>query len=244
MIIEVKLQNQKEKLSMSSVGLRIFSDFKRPDPELVDSFRGIPVANISDCMGRLFAMTSQIQAMGRKQTMLGTALTVKAAIGDNLLFNKAIALAKPGDVIVVDSLGDMNQSVCGDLMYQFAMKKGIAGFVVDGVVRDVKFLREHDFPVYARGVTPRGPYKNGFGEINTDIACGNQVVHPGDIITADEDGVLVIRPADALVLLEKAKAVVEREAGFDKIIAEGKWEQSEGFKMIENQVVKCGFEIY
>lgn len=82
-------------------------------------------------------MASQIKPMGKKQTLLGPAFTVKAAIGDNLLFNKAIALAKPGDVIVVDAIGDMNQSVCGDLMYQFAMKKGIAGFVVDGVVRDV-----------------------------------------------------------------------------------------------------------
>lgn len=229
---------------MSTPGLRIFTEFARPDRSLVESFQGIPVANISDCMGRLFVMASQIQAVGRKQTLLGTALTVKAAVGDNLLFNKAIGLAKPGDVIVVDALGEMNQSVCGDLMYQFAIKKGVAGFVVDGVVRDVQFLREHDFPVYARGVTPRGPYKNGFGEINTDIACGGQVVHPGDIITADEDGVLVIRPDDAAELLKKAKAVVEREAGFDQIIADGLWEQSKGFEMIENQVAKCGFEIY
>lgn len=229
---------------MSTAGLRIFTDFERPDKELIEAFRGIPVANISDCMGRLFVMASQIKPMGEKQTLLGPAFTVKAAIGDNLLFNKAIALAKPGDVIVVDAIGDMNQSVCGDLMYQFAMKKGIAGFVVDGVVRDVAFLRDHDFAVYARGVTPRGPYKNGYGEINTDISCGNQVVHPGDIITADEDGVLVIRPADAPELLKKALAVVEREKEFDKIIADGMWEQSKGFEMIENQVAKCGFEIY
>lgn len=228
---------------MSTPGLRIYSDFPRPDPALVEGFRGIPVANISDCMGRLFVMSSKIQAMGKAQTLLGTAFTVKAAIGDNLLFNKAIAMAKPGDVIVVDALGDENQSVCGDLMYQYAMSRGIAGFVVDGVVRDIKFLREHDFPVYARGVTPRGPYKNGYGEINVDIACGNQVVHPGDIITADEDGVLVIRPADAAELLEKAKAVVAKEASFDQVIAEGRWEEGPGFKMIEDQINKCGFEI-
>lgn len=229
---------------MSTVGLRIFSNFKRPDPELIEGFRDIPVANISDCMGRLFVMNSQIQAIGRKQTLVGTAFTVKAAIGDNLLFNKAISLAKPGDVIVVDALGDINQSVCGDIMYQFAMSKGIAGFVVDGAVRDVRFLREHDFPVYARAVTPRGPYKNGYGEINTDVSCGNQVVHPGDIIVADEDGVLVIRPEDAPELLKKAKATAEREMNFDRIIAEGKWEQSPGFEMIEKKVAECGFEIY
>lgn len=229
---------------MSTPGLRIYREFERPDEELIDGFRGIPVANISDCMGRLFCMHSSIKPRGKAQQLIGPALTVKGAIADNLLFNYAISLARPGDVIVVNACGDLNHSVCGDLMYQYAMAKGVAGFVVDGCVRDVDFLLTHEFAVYSRGVTPRGPYKNGYGEINTPIACGDQVVCPGDIITADLDGVLVIRKEDALELLTKARAVVEREAAFDKIIADGEWENSKGFAMIQNNVEKCGFEIY
>ncbi|MBS6643116.1 MAG: RraA family protein [Clostridiaceae bacterium] len=229
---------------MSTPGLRIYEDFKRPDPELVEAFRNIPVANISDCMGRLFCLHSSIKPQGKCRKICGPALTVKSAMADNLLFNKAIALAKPGDVIVVNDSGDLTHSVCGDIMYQFAEYKKIGGFIVDGCVRDIQYLEEHDFPVYSRGVTPRGPYKNGFGEINTDIACADQVIHPGDIIVGDEDGVVVIRPEDAKELLEKAKAVVEREAKFDELIREGEWESSPGFKMIDNNIEKCGFEVY
>lgn len=228
---------------MSTPGLRIYKDFERPDRELVEAFRDIPVTNISDCMGRLFCMHSSIKPAGKCKKILGTALTVKGAIADNLLFNYAISLAQPGDVIVVNACGDLNHSVCGDLMYQFAVSRKVAGFVVDGCCRDVDYLNTHDFPVYARGVTPRGPYKNGFGEINTYIACGDQVVRPGDIIIGDEDGVLVVRPEDAEELLKKAQGVVEREAKFDEIIHAGEWENSPGFEMIKKNIEKCGFEI-
>lgn len=229
---------------MSTPGLRIFKDFQRPDPELIQAFRDIPVANISDCMGRLFCLHSSIKPRGKCKKICGPALTVKADMADNLLFNKAIALAQPGDVIVVNDSGDLTHSVCGDIMYQFAHYKKLGGFVVDGCVRDTQYLEEEDFPVYSRGVTPRGPYKNGYGEINTDIACAAQVVHPGDIIVGDEDGVVVIRPQDARELLKKVKGVIKREAEFDVLIREGKWEASPGFTMIDNNIAKCGFEIY
>jgi len=228
---------------MSKVGLRIYTTFVRPDKELIEGFRGIPASNISDCMGRLFCLHSAIKPMGKARQILGTALTVKGALADNLLFNKAISLAQPGDVIVVNDCGNLNHSVCGDLMYQYAITKGVAGFVVDGCVRDTAFLANSEFPVYARGATPRGPYKNGFGEINVDIACGDQVVHPGDIIVGDEDGIVVIRPDDAAYLITEAKKVVEMELGFDQAIQDGKWEESPGFQMINKLVEQKGFEI-
>lgn len=226
---------------MSDVGLRIYKTVNRPPRELVEGFRGIPVSNISDCMGRLFCLHSGIKPMGKCKSFAGTAFTVKAPIADNLLFNKAIAMAQSGDVIVVNACGDMNHSVCGDLMYQYAVSRGIAGFVVDGCVRDVAYLGETDFPVYARGVTPRGPYKNGFGEINADIACGDQVVHPGDILVGDEDGVVVVRPDDAAELLNEARGVVEREAGFDTAIRAGKWEESSAFLGLAKIIEQRGF---
>ena len=105
-------------------------------------------------------------------SMVGTALTVKCPSGDNLIFHQALELAQPGDIIVVDADGISNRSVAGEIMMRFACKKGIAGIVVDGYMRDLDGIKELPMPVYARGVTPQGPYKNGPGEVNVPIACG------------------------------------------------------------------------
>lgn len=117
---------------------------------------------------------------------------------------KSIWLAEPGDIIVVDTGGCMSRSVCGEMMINQAIGRGVAGFVVDGCVRDIDCLDEIKFPVYTKGVTPQGPWKNGPGEINVPIACGGQVVFPGDILVGDGDGIVVIRPEDAEEVLGQA----------------------------------------
>ncbi|MCX7787418.1 MAG: RraA family protein [Spirochaetes bacterium] len=189
---------------MPNPGFRIFTQIRRPATSLVAAFEGIPVANISDNMGRLASMSAAIKPYGRPR-LLGVAITVKAPVGDNLMFHRAIDLAEAGDVIVVDGQGDMNHSLCGEIMMRYAKRKGISGFVIDGCIRDVEGLRELDFPVYARGVTPKGPYKNGPGEINVPVVCGGQAVLPGDILVGDGDGIVVIRPEDAEWVLAKAR---------------------------------------
>jgi RraA family protein len=125
--------------------------------------------------------------------LLGTAITVKVPIGDNLLFHEALDIALPGDVIVVDGAGDLNRSLAGELMMRFAQEKGLAGVIVDGCVRDLQGIQTLTMPVYAIGITPQGPYKNGPGEVNVPIACAGQVVFPGDILVGDRDGIVVIR---------------------------------------------------
>lgn len=189
----------------TNVGCRIYKEVKRPERELVEKFRGIPSSNIGDTMNRLSCMRSEIKAYTKGVTMLGTALTVKTPEGDNLLMHMAIQMAKPGDIIVVDAGGCMSRSLCGEMMVNQAMGKGIAGFVVDGCVRDVDCLEKTQFPVYAKGVTPQGPWKNGPGEINVPISCGGQVVFPGDILVGDGDGIVVIHPADAELIYEQAR---------------------------------------
>lgn len=146
----------------------------------MEKFRNIPAANIGDAASRLFGMDASISPMGIGKKILGPALTVESSMADNFIFHKALSMAQPGDVIVVNACGDRNHSVCVDVMFRYAQKKGVVGFVVDGCIRDTDYLMKHDFPVYALGSTPRGPYKNPVGEINTDIACGGQVIHPGD----------------------------------------------------------------
>lgn len=195
-----------------SIGCRIYRDFCRPAPELVEAFRGIPVANIDDCMNRTAAVSAEIIPIGKKE-LLGTAFTVKVAEGDNLMFHKAMDLAKPGDVIVIDAGGSTKRSIFGGLMANYCKLRGIAGIIVDGCIRDADELAAMDFPVYARGVTPNGPYKNGPGEINIPISFAGKLVNPGDIVVGDGDGILFIAPSEAPALLEAAKKIVAKENG-------------------------------
>jgi regulator of RNase E activity RraA len=195
---------------MPNIGFRVRSNFKRPARDLVEKFRGLPVANIADCMNRISCLDAAIVPFNRTP-LLGCALTVRSTGGDNLLFHKALDLAQAGDVIVVADGGTPNRSCCGEIMVKYAISRGLAGFIVDACIRDRYAIAELDFPVYARGVTPNGPYKNGPGEINFPASCGGIVINPGDILIGDGDGVVVIKPEEAAELAETTRKVFEKE---------------------------------
>ncbi len=224
---------------MSNAGFRIYTKIRRPARELVEEFRGLPVANIADEMNRLFCVDARIKPLNHTP-LLGTAFTVKAKVGDNLMFHKAIDMAQPGDVIVVDVQGDLTNSLTGEIMMRLAAKRGLAGVVVDGAVRDADALREMEFSVYAAGVTPKGPYKEGPGEINVPVSCGGVVVFPGDILVGDGDGIVVISPKDALAVLEKAKKKLAQEQATFKAIEEGTLDRS---AYSDEAFIKKGCEI-
>jgi regulator of RNase E activity RraA len=189
-----------------SIGFRVYTQRKLPPKEVIEGFRMLPVANVADCMNRLGALSSSIHLIGPRfdGAMVGAALTVKVRPGDNLMLHKALNLAQEGDVMIVSNGGDRSQSLMGEIMFSYGKFKKMAGFVFDGPVRDIDALQTLGIPVYATGSTPGGPFKQGPGEINVPIACGNVHVNPGDIILGDSDGVIVIPRADATVLLEKA----------------------------------------
>ena len=193
-----------------NIGFRIFKDFKRPDPEVIQKFAGIPSSNIGDCLNRLYNMRSNLVPFNDKP-LLGPAFTVKAPCGDNLVTQKALDLAKPGDIIVIDAEGCRDRSIFGEMMVNYAVMRGIGGFIVDGAVRDADALQRLPIPVYAISVTPQGPYKHGPGEINVPIACGGQVVCPGDILVGDMDGIVVIKPEWVDELLPEAVKKHESE---------------------------------
>lgn len=224
---------------MSNAGFRIYTKIRRPARELVEEFRGLPVANIADEMNRLFCVDARIKPLNHTP-LLGTAFTVKAKVGDNLMFHKAIDMAQPGDVIVVDVQGDLTNSLTGEIMMRLAAKRGLAGVVVDGAVRDADALREMEFSVYAAGVTPKGPYKEGPGEINVPVSCGGVVVFPGDILVGDGDGIVVISPKDAPAVLEKAKKKLAQEHATFKAIEEGTLDRS---AYSDEAFIKKGCEI-
>lgn len=206
---------------MANVGCRIIKDFKRPEKELIELFRDLPVANIDDCMNRTAAVDPKIKNLN-STPLLGCAFTVKVPEGDNLMFHKAMDLAQPGDIIVIDAGGDVSRAIFGELMITYCKSRGIAGVVVDGSVRDADTLEQMDFPVYAKGVTPNGPYKNGPGEINVPVVIGGKMICPGDILVGDRDGLIVIKPEDAKALAEATREVGKKEAGImEKIMNEG-----------------------
>lgn len=200
------------------IGNRIFTEVTRPPRDIVEMFRGLPSSNINDEMNRLYCMHDYMKLLNpaKAKSLLGTAITVKAPIGDNLFFHQALDMAQPGDIIVVDGASGCNRSLAGEIMMRFAAKKGLAGIVVDGCLRDLDGIELLDMPIYAKGVTPQGPWKFGPGEVNVPIACGGQVVFPGDILVGDKDGIVVIRRQDAKAVAEVA---TKKKASEDKTFA-------------------------
>ena len=179
-----------------------------PDKEVMMQFKTIPASNTCDVMGRNAAMNPRIRLMSspKDQMMVGPALTVKTRAGDNLALHAALNMAQEGDVIVVSNEGDTTRALIGEVMMAYLRyTKKVAGIVIDGPIRDIDEIGQWDFPVYATGTTPGGPYKEGPGEINVPISCGEISVNPGDIILADPDGVIVIPRKDAPQILEDAK---------------------------------------
>ena len=189
-----------------TLGFRIRRSFDRPDAALIARFRAVPVANVSDCMARMTAAGPRLRPLHAGGGMAGPALTVKVRPGDNLMLHKALDMAQPGDVIVCDAGGDLTTAILGDLMLNYGRMRGIGGLVIHGAVRDIDSIRASDLPLYAAGVTHRGPYKDGPGEINFPIAIDGMVVMPGDIVLGDADGVVCVPAGDATAVLEAAEA--------------------------------------
>jgi len=195
-------------------------------PEIVERFARLPVANVSDSMARMTAAGARVRPMHQSGGMAGPALTVKTRPGDNLMIHKAMAIAKPGDVIVVDAGGDLTNALIGEMMLMRIIKSELAGIVIDGAIRDAGFIRGQKFPVYAAGVTHRGPYKNGPGEINVPIAIDGMVIEPGDLIIGDDDGLLCVPFDDVDGVLKAATAKYQAEQKQMENIKAGTYDSS------------------
>ncbi|MDQ3549378.1 MAG: RraA family protein [Chloroflexota bacterium] len=203
-------------------GFKVYKSFERADPAMIEKFRGLASANISDIQGRQNTFDARIKPIYAPMAPLcGPAFTVKARPGDNLLATKAIHMAQPGDVIVISGGFEMNLSVWGGVMSGIAKAKGIAGVLTDALVRDVAEIRDIGLIVYATGLTPVGPTKEGVGQINTPIVCGGVIVNPGDIIVGDEDGAVVVRKEEAEAVLARTHARMELEKNWFEAIAHG-----------------------
>jgi len=196
--------------TQGKLGFRIVTGCPRPPAELVAGLRGKAAPNVADAMGRFRFMDPGMKSR-TGLPICGVAVTVNARPGDNLMVHKALDVAEPGDVIVVTTNGNTTTAVFGELMGHTAKGAKLGGIVVDGAIRDVDGLRALEFPAFSRSVTPGACDKDGPGEINVPISCGNTVVMPGDIVLGDEDGVVAVPRDDAAEVLVLVRALEERE---------------------------------
>lgn len=198
------------------IGFCIGEDIKRPeDAGIFTKLLSFGTPAISDGLNKFNTMAPDIKPVVPDIRIAGPAITVRLRPGDNLMLHKAIGLAEPGDIIVVDTCGCGSCSVMGDLMGTAAFKKGIGGIVVDGFIRDLKELQEKGMAVFAKGAVPSVGDKDGPGEINMPICCGGVPVLPGDYVVGDINGIVVIPPylvAEIVTGTERKLAYEERRA--------------------------------
>ena len=202
-----------------TVDVRVASSWTRPDAKLLARFAKYPVANLGDAIGRLGIPDAGIAPIWPGARFVGAALPILTVAGDNATIIEALNHIRPGDAVVVNGFGHLGRALIGDNLAQRFGAFGAVGAVVDGCVRDRDIIANLGFPVFARGLTPAGPFKNGPGVIGAPVAIGGIVCNPGDIVAADGDGVIFIPPSRAEEVLNAAEAVARREIALDNEVA-------------------------
>ncbi|WP_327256641.1 RraA family protein [Streptomyces sp. NBC_01244] len=177
-----------------------------------NGFTGVPPTTLADLLGREQVMDIGIRPLWDAPRVAGPAYTVRCEPGDNLMLHAAIYRAEPGSVIVVES-GDLDHALAGGNVCAVAQRRGIAAFVLDGLLRDLGEVREAGFPVFARGVVPIPGAKKKLGSLGGPVRVGGVSVHPGDIVVADEEGIVVTPAARQEEILSAALDRLAKEAG-------------------------------
>jgi regulator of RNase E activity RraA len=199
----------------------IIRDFSRVPAAIVAQAAELQPAILADVAGRRGAMNGRIKALRPRMKVAGTAFTVEVRPGDNLMIHAAIAMAKPGDVLVIDGKADQSSALMGTIMMTACKKLGIAGVVMDGACRDSLEIDEMDYPVFSVGTNPNGPTKNIAGRIGHPVSVGDVTVRPGDFIIGDGDGVVVVEREKIEALLPLAAKKVKDEAARIAAIQKG-----------------------
>lgn len=186
-------------------------DFERVDPKVVEQAAKYPASILADVAGRRGALSGRIAPLAPTMSFAGPAVTVEVRPGDNLMIHAALAIAQPGDVILVDGKGDLSSALMGEIMCQQAVALGVAAVVMDGAARDSEAIRALGFPMFVAGLNPNGPTKFVPGRLNHPISIGGVSVKPGDLVVGDADGVTVIEREKAAAMLPLAAKKVADE---------------------------------
>jgi regulator of RNase E activity RraA len=188
----------------------------------IEALRGLPTSVIGDVMGGRLVGTTALRPINRSLvSTCGNAFTVRVRSGDNLLIHKALDMLEAGDVLVVDGEGDTTRALVGEIMMTSARVRGAVAFVMDGAIRDADAFETYQFPCWSRGISLRGPYKDGPGSINVSVTIGGMVVNPGDVIVGDGDGIIAVPSALAVQVGALAHAKVAHEKETIKSILDG-----------------------
>jgi len=193
--------------------------YPRVSAELVQEAAALPAAILADVYGRRGTLSGRIAALSPAMKVAGPALTVEVRPGDNLMIHAALAIARPGDVIIVDGKADQTCALIGEIMVSQAVAIGVAGMVLDAAVRDVEALRAKGFPIFSFGFNPCGPTKRVSGRVNYPISIGGITVNPGDLVLGDADGVVVIERERVAETIELGRRKVADESKRLKSIA-------------------------
>lgn len=206
---------------MGKVGNRLRLTIERPSREMIESFREASPPDLADAMNKTGAMREILPMYSPMRRCVGPAITVKAPTGDSLMVRKAMMVAQPGDVIVIDGRGTISRSLWGGNRSTTAAARGIVGVIVDGGTRDIDETEAVGLPLFARAVCPMASASSGPGELNFPIACGGVVVNPGDIVVADAEGIVVIPRQDAGDVHAAWRVIVDREKEWSSSAATG-----------------------
>jgi len=191
---------------------RIVRNIERPDPELVKKLGEYGVATVHEAQGRVGLMLPYMRPIYAEARIASPAVTVLCHPGDNLMFHAAIEVCKPGDALVVSTFSDSTDGFFGELLATSCRAHGIKGLVIHAGVRDVADLTAMQFPAFSRAISAQGTVKETPGYVNIDITCAGALVHPGDIIVADVDGVVVVPRQDAAEVMRACEARLAKEA--------------------------------
>jgi 4-hydroxy-4-methyl-2-oxoglutarate aldolase len=195
--------------------------FQRPAPAEIAAFAGLPTGFVVDAMGGRGALDHHIKPICEPRSFCGAAVTVDAGPGDVLAVFGALVVSEPGDIVICATDGFAKTAVVGDLLIGMMKNRGIAGFVTDGLVRDTPGIRAVGLPCFAAGVTPNSPAKTGPGTVGEPIVVGGVAVASGDILVADEDGVVVVHYARIGETIQRLRAVQAAEASLDAKVKAG-----------------------
>ena len=224
---------------MGQVGNRIHLSIERPPRELVEKFREARTPDLTDAMNRSGGMREIYPTYTPIPKCVGPAITVKVQPGDALMVQKAVSIAEPGDVIVIDGRGLISRSVWGGVRSAFAAYKGIAGVIIDGATRDVDETKAAGLPIFARAITTMGSVWSSTGEINYPVACGGVVVNPGDIVVADDRGIVVIPRQDAEDVYNAWRKIVD----YETMHSDAQVGRQNGADEVEQLLIKLGCEV-
>ena len=201
--------------------LTIRRNFKRTAAELVQLFGQVPTGNVCDSQGRSGALDYRIKPVSAAAAFCGTALTVDTGPRDNLAAWAALEIARPGDVVLIRTGEFCESSVIGDVYAGMAKNAGVVAIVTDGTVRDTAGINAVGIPVFARGVSPNSPWKNGPGRVGLPIAICGVGVDAGDIVVGDQDGVVIVSRSAAGAVAGELKSVLAKEAKMEQGVKAG-----------------------